>query len=152
MFKKQRFAFLAIGGLGLLAAIAPGLAATLNVPDAGSVPAAGQGVVAVQGFNVTNIDWTVDDGTANVVEVRFDIARSADGAADVEANSTARNAQVRVRLLDDAANKTGAAWVDCVVIDGEAACDTSAVGDTMAAADLESVDIIAFDTTEPPSS
>ncbi len=29
MRKNQRFAFLAIGGLGLLAAIAPGLAATI---------------------------------------------------------------------------------------------------------------------------
>ena len=153
MFKKQRFAFLAIGGLGLLAAIAPGLAATIGVPTGGDAPAAGQGVVAVQGFEVTDIDWTVDDDTANVVEVRFFIVR--DAGEDVQANGMVTNAEVRVRLLndpdaEDAANR-GAAWVGCTVSSGEAECNTSGGAATMAAADLVSVDIIAFDTTGGPS-
>jgi hypothetical protein len=147
--KKQRLAFLAIGGLGLLAAIAPGLAATLTVPQGGGVPAAGQGAVEVQGFEVTAIDWTVADATATVTEVRFTIVRKATGAAAVNAPGATeadRNARVRVRLLS--APGVGANWVDCSVTTGAAVCDTSKVGDTMTASSLVSVDVIAFDTTE----
>jgi hypothetical protein len=147
MRKKQRLAFLAIGGLGLLAAIAPGLAATLTVPQGGDVPAAGQGAVEVQGFEVTAIDWTVDDATANVTEVRFTIVRKAAGAAAVNATDADRNARVRVRLLS--APGVGANWVDCSVTGtgGSAVCDTSGDDDTMAASSLVSVDVIAFDST-----
>jgi len=153
MRKRQRFAFLAIGGLGLLAAVAPGLAANINTPTGAAVPAAGQGTVAVQGFVVTAIDWTVSDGTTgslidgNVDQVTFTIARSEPNAAAVTAaaNELSGNAVVRIRLELNPVGSTPKDWVSCAVTTGSATCDTSASGATMAASDLEVVNIIAFD-------
>jgi hypothetical protein len=161
MRKKQRFAFLAIGGLGLLAAIAPGLAATLTVPGGGSAPAAGQGVVIVQGFTVTNINWVINDTTERVETVTFTIARNANEALAVTAAADAAsgNAVVRVRL-ESAPGTADAAWQNCVVTAGSATCtlaaaataatDASAAapgvdGARMYAASLDRVNIIAFD-------
>ena len=150
MLKRQRFTFLAIGGLGLMAAIGPGLAANLTVPTAATVPAAGQGTVTVQGFTVTAIDWTVDDATTNVEEVRFTIERSEAGAAAVTAaeDEASGNAIVRVRLQADPIG-TPQSFVSCTVTSspsaGSAVCDTSAPTATMTASDLATVNIIAFD-------
>jgi len=147
MRKRQRLAFLAIGGLGLFAAIAPGLTAGIDVPADGAVPAAGQGEVVVQGFVVTDIEWEID-GAGDVVEVNFTIVRSANGAGAVVAAEDERsgNAVVRVRL-EGAEGASPAAWVSCDVTGtaGTATCDTKGAGDTMAAADLGQVNIIAFD-------
>ena len=154
MRKSQRFAFLAIGGLGLLAAIAPGLAANLTVPEDGAVPAAGQGAVTVQGFTVTSIDWTVDETTERVTSVRFDIKRSAEAAADVtsQVDELGGNAVVRVRL-ESASHE--AEWTSCATTGtpARATCTLLAdgteangiTGGQMKAADLEKVNIIAFD-------
>ena len=142
--KRRRLAFLAIGGLGLLAAIAPGLAAGIAVPTGSNVPAAGQGTVAVQGFIVTGIDWTIS-GDGDVTKVTFTITREDSDAGAVE-TGPGENAVVRIRLESTGAD---AGWVDCVVTGtaGAAVCDTSASGDTMPAEDLDRVNIIAFDST-----
>lgn len=147
MRKRQRLAFLAIGGLGLLAAIAPGLAATLTVPTGTGVPAAGQAAVEVQGFTVTAIDWTVDSATSEVDEVSFTITRSQAGAAAVNAvvAETSGDAIVRVRLEEDPVGGSPKDWVSCAVTAGAATCNTSASGATMVAGDLDKVNIIAFD-------
>jgi hypothetical protein len=146
MRKSQRFAFLAIGGLGLLAAIAPGLAAGIATPEGASVPAAGQGIVDVQGFDVTAIDWTVEaDG--EVDQVTFTITRSENGATAVTAaaDESSGDAVVRIRLELDPVGSLPKDWVSCAVTTGSATCDTSASGATMAASDLSRVNIIAFD-------
>lgn len=149
MRKRQRLTFLAVGAIGLAAAIGPGLAATLTVPTDATVPAAGQGTVTVQGFEVEAIDWTVDDAT-NVTEVRFTIARSAADAAAVTAaaDESSGNAIVRVRLEADPIG-TPQSFVSCTVTSspsaGSAVCDTSEPTETMTASDLATVNIIAFD-------
>lgn len=146
MRKRQRLAFLAIAGLGLLAAIAPGLAANIGVPTGTSVPAAGQASVTVQGFTVTAIDWTVDSATSEVDQVSFTITRSESGASAVNAaaDEASGDAIVRVRLEEDPLG-TAKNWVSCAVTAGAATCDTSPAGSTMTAGDLDQVNIIAFD-------
>lgn len=146
MRKRQRLTFLAVGAIGLAAAIGPGLAATLTVPTDATVPAAGQGTVTVQGFEVEAIDWTVDDAT-KVTQVRFTIARSADGAAAVTAaaDESSGNAIVRVRLEADPVGGSPQDFVACTVTSGSASCDTSASTVTKTASDLATVNIIAFD-------
>lgn len=149
MRKRQRLTFLAVGAIGLAAAIGPGLAATLTVPTAATVPAAGQGTVTVQGFKVEAIDWTVDDVTSNVTEVRFTIARSAaDAAAVTTAADESGNAIVRVRLEADPIG-TPQSFVSCTVTSspsaGSAVCDTSEPTETMTVSELATVNIIAFD-------
>ena len=162
MRKNHRFAFLAIGGLGLLAAVAPGLAATLTVPTAASAPAAGQGVVTVQGFTVTNINWTINNTTERVEVVTFTITRNASGAATVGAvaDGSDGDAVVRVRLEHGSNVSDYAEWQGCVVTGGAATCtlapggnpatDASAPapgkdGARLYAASLDRVNIIAFD-------
>ena len=149
MRKKQRFAFLAIGGLGLLAAIAPGLAAgiSVNTPASGT-PAAGQGSIAVQGFVVEDINWTVSDA-GKVTEVTFDIFRTGDCTAsgapvvyNCSAASTVQdeNATVRVSLKTGGSN-----WSPCAVADvGKSICDTSS--HEIDANDLTEVEVLAFDS------
>ena len=146
MRKRQRLAFFAIAGLGLLAAIAPGLAANIGVPTGTSVPAAGQASVAVQGFTVTAIDWTVDSTTTEVDQVSFTITRSEAGAAAVNAaaDESSGDAIVRVRL-EEVPVGSPKTWVSCAVTAGAATCDTSGSGATMFAGDLDNVNIIAFD-------
>ena len=150
MRKKQRFAFLAIGGLGLLAAIAPGLAAgiSVNTPASGT-PAAGQGSIAVQGFVVEDINWTVSDA-GKVTAVTFDIFRTGDcdevagtpvtydcdGATSSVLDG---NATVRVSLKTNVSN-----WSDCgVATAGQSVCST---GTTIDANDLTEVEVLAFDS------
>lgn len=147
MRKRQRLAFFAIAGLGLLAAIAPGLAANIGVPTGTSVPAAGQASVAVQGFTVTAIDWTVDSTTTEVDQVSFTITRSVDGAAAVNAaaDESSGDAIVRVRLQENPLESSPKTWVSCAVTAGAATCDTSGSTATMDAGDLDDVNIIAFD-------
>jgi hypothetical protein len=153
MRKRQRFAFLAIGGLGLLAAIAPGLAAGIQTPSSMSSPAAGQGVVEVQGFEVDEINWVIDEDTERVTTVTFKIERESGGAVTA-GKDTGNNAVVRVRLES---GSDAAAWQDCVVDAGDAECtlatsDTAATaapgihGAQMFAASLDQVNIIAFDS------
>jgi len=144
MRKHQRFAFLSIGGLALFAAIAPGLTADIAVPPAAETPAAGQGVVTVQGFGVADVDWDVDD-LGDVNTVRFTIVRAKDGAADVEAaaDGESGNAIVRVRL--EGTDGTLKEFVFCEVVENAAECDTSPSIARMAALDLGQVNIIAFD-------
>jgi hypothetical protein len=143
--KRQRFAFLAIGGLGLLAAIAPGLAAGIAPPE--DRPAAGQGTVLIEGFSVSNIDWEIDDD-GNIIEVSFEIERTGarSGVTSAEEEDSG-NAVVRVRL--EAESGTPPEWVSCekVNVDARAVCDTEAEADTMLASDLATVNIIAFDRT-----
>jgi len=144
MRKRQRFAFLAIGGLGLLAAIAPGLAAGLNIAPASSgTPAAGQGEIVVQGFEVENINWTVSDA-GKVTEVTFDVFREDD--TQPSSSVLAANATVRV-LLNGGSNTT---WNDCTLptsgTTGAAECDTTANSVDVDANDLTKVEIIAFDS------
>jgi len=140
MRKSQRFAFLAIGGLGLLAAIAPGLAAGVRTPEAQSAPAAGQGEVAVLGYEVSNIAWTFVTTSTDVETISFDIVRG-DGSTKV----TSSNTTVRARLEKTSVTATETDWVDCLVaVDDEATC-TFAPGNTMDAADVENVNIVAFD-------
>lgn len=146
MRKRQRFTFLAIGAIGLAAAIGPGLAATLTVPLAGTVPAAGQGTVEVQGFIVSAIDWVVSSDDNNVDRVSFTIVRSESDAAAVNAVflEDDGDAVVRVRLEEEPIG-TPKAFVSCIVTSGSAVCDTSATAATMTASTLAKVNIIAFD-------
>lgn len=153
MRKRQRLAFFAIGGLGLLAAIAPGLAAGINVntPSSGT-PAAGQGAVAVQGFVVEEINWTVSDAGV-VTEVTFDIFRTGDCSV-VDPNATPltyncssatstvldANATVRVSLKTSTSN-----WASCAVATaGASVCNTTSAA--IAANDLTEVEVLAFDS------
>jgi hypothetical protein len=143
MRKNQRFAFLAIGGLGLLAAIAPGLAAGLQVnTPASGVPAAGQGAIAVQGFVVENINWTVEDA-GTVAEVTFDIYRGeecdTDGLNCASSSVADANATVRASLNDGVSN-----WVTCAVTAGAAECNTATLN--IDANDLVEVEVLAFDS------
>jgi hypothetical protein len=144
MSKKYRNLGLAVGALALFAAVAPGLAAGIDVPKDGQAPAAGQGAVTVQGFEVTNIDWTVDDSDSKVTEVSFTISRSATGAATVSASAdgdgVSDNAVVRVRLE----GTTNAEWAGCDVTNDAATC-TLPSDAQMLASDLEEVNIIAYD-------
>lgn len=144
MRRNHRFAFLAIGGLGLLAAVAPGLAAGIAIPDAaGDRPAAGQGAVDVQGFVVENINWVVSsvDPVGRVDTVTFDIYRSVDCDPTCSSSSVeGANATVRV-LLNDDSNTT---WVDCSVAEGLATCGTTVPA--IEANDLVKVEILAFDS------
>ena len=155
MRKNQRFAFLAIGGLGLLAAIAPGLAAGIQTPSEANAPAAGQGEVVVQGFEVTDINWVIDGETERVIEITFNIVRKVSGAAAVVAGTGTAddNATVRVRL--ESVDDGNAAWEDCEVVaaQGDATCDLEAgsggpeiSGAQMLASSLDRVNIIAFDS------
>jgi hypothetical protein len=154
MRKRQRLAFFAIGGLGLLAAVAPGLAAGIAVPGGSDVPAAGQGAVTVQGFDVCDIDWVVSDSTSKVTSVSFTIERSEDGAnacgantstVDSVADGSTGDAVVRVRLE---ASASEAGWAGCVTTAGAATCtldDSATPSQQMLAADLVEVNIIAYD-------
>ena len=155
MRKNHRFAFLAIGGLGLLAAVAPGLAAGIQIPAAdGDRPAAGQGAIDVQGFIVENINWVVNstDPVGRVDEVTFDIYRTADcTAGDCSAATStvaSANATVRVLLNDDPDDGTSGTfnttWVDCTVAGGAATCATASPA--IEANDLQKVEVLAFDS------
>ena len=149
MRKRQRFAFLAIGGLGLLAAVAPGLAAGIQTPSAADAPAAGQGSVAVQGFVVEDINWSLSNA-GKVTEVTFQVFRATDCSAsgdpvtyDCDAASStvdSANATVRASLTTTA----GQAWDDCTVTTGAAQCTRN---DAIDANDLNEVEILAFDST-----
>ena len=144
MRKNQRFAFLAIGGLGLLAAIAPGLAANIGTPqDAADRPAAGQGAVAVETFEVTDINWDFFSDSTVVEEVTFTITRSASGAAAVaDANAT-----VRIRLEDGEADPaTTSEWIPCTTSAGSATCTFDDEEASLTAELIGSVNIVAFDS------
>jgi len=153
MRKRQRFAFLAIGGLGLLAAVAPGLAAGIQTPSAANAPAAGQGSVAVQGFVVEDINWSLSNDGA-VTEVTFKVFRATDCIASGDpvtydcdgASSTvdSENATVRASLT----TVDGQKWEPCTVTAGEATCEPSG---TIEANKLTEVEILAFDSTPPAS-
>jgi hypothetical protein len=154
MRKRQRLAFFAIGGLGLVAAVAPGLTAGIGVPENATPPAAGQGVIEAQGFIVSAIDWVVDDATLKVTTVTFVIKRDGDTSDSTvvanEAGTTAEgaNAVVRVRL-EESDGGNPAAWQGCAVDGtapnkGKATC-TMPSGAQMLASDLGQVNIIAFD-------
>ena len=148
MRKSQRFAFLAIGGLGLLAAIAPGLAAgiQINTPTSGT-PAAGQGSVVVQGFVVENINWTVSD-EGEVIEVTFNIFRDGDDVTNSESSVLAANATVRALLDTTGAETVNSTWSSCALPEngttGLATCNTIAV--SVDANDLDKVQVLAFDS------
>jgi hypothetical protein len=157
MRKRQRFAFLAIGGLGLLAAVAPGLAAGIQTPSGTDVPAAGQGVVQVEGFHVCNINWVIDETSLKVTRVTFRIERDSDGGTGTReacgdsgitstvsaaAAGNAENTVLRVQLQE--ANEPHADWAGCSATDGAAVCDLAG-GAQMLAEDLDRVNIIAFD-------
>jgi hypothetical protein len=153
MRKRQRFAFLAIGGLGLLAAVAPGLAAGIQTPSAADAPAAGQGSVAVQGFVVEDINWSLSN-EGEVTKVTFEIFRTEDcaevsgtpGTYTCSSGSSSVNdadATVRASLKTTVSN-----WYDCDVSGGKADCDTK---NDIAANALTEVEILAFDSTPPAS-
>ena len=141
MLKRQRFTFLAIGGLGLMAAVGPGLAATIATPEGQAVPAAGQGDVQVLGYTVSDIAWTFVSNSTDVDEVSFTIKR---GNGDTPVTST--NTTVRARLENrtpDPAETTE--WQDCTVDAVGDAATCSFTGDTMAADAVEFVNVVAFD-------
>lgn len=139
MLKRQRFTFLAIGGLGLMAAVGPGLAATIATPTGQAVPAAGQGDVQVVGYEVSDIAWTFVTNSTDVDTVSFTIQRG-DGTTKV----TSTNTTVRARLEKRSSTSAETAWKDCTVTaDDTASC--SFTGDTMAADAVEFVNVVAFD-------
>jgi hypothetical protein len=146
MRKSQRFAFLAIGGLGLLAAIAPGLAAgiQINTPSSGT-PAAGQGSIEVQGFVVEGINWTVTN-EGKVEEVTFNIFR--DGDSKPTSSVLGANATVRVLLDTTGALTVNSTWSDCALpangTTGLARCET--IDEDVDANDLNKVQVLAFDS------
>lgn len=160
MRKRQRFTFLAIGAIGLAAAIGPGLAAGIAVPS--TAPAAGQGAVDVEGFLVCEIDWTVSDADpAKVTAVEFTIERETDAdrpatdcgdatsTVDSVADGTSLDAVVRVQLRTSTSPTGDAAWQGCVTTAGAAVC-TLATGAQLpvsgsAGTALDSINIIAFD-------
>lgn len=157
MRKRQRLAFLAIGGLGLLAAIAPGLAAGIAVPTGTSVPSAGQGIVSVEGFHVCDINWVVNDSDLKVTQVTFRIERDSDdttsprkscgdvsitSTVDSAADGNSLDAVVRVQLQKS--STPHADWAGCATTAGAATC-TLTGAQQMLAADLANVNIIAFD-------
>lgn len=161
MRKRQRLAFFAIAGLGLLAAIAPGLAAGIAVPS--TTPAAGQGAVLVEGFTVTDIDWAINDD-GYVTSVTFDIARDTAVTARqpvvAAADELSGDAVVRARLEVGSGSpfvstKTSQ-WNSCVVTVaganafGDATCTFPGAAGTapaigITASELSRVNIIAFD-------
>jgi len=160
MRRRQRFAFLAIGGLGLLAAVAPGLAATLALPA--TVPAAGQGAVEVKGFTVSDIDWSInDDGF--ITSVTFKVVRDVSGQAAVSSalDEKSGNAVVRSRLEVGSGSpfviSKSSAWISCVTTavpttHGAAVCTFPGVAGTaptlgITASELSRVNVIAFDRT-----
>ena len=142
--KQKRFAFLVIGGLGLLAAIAPGLAATISTPqDATARPAAGQGTVEVETFEVTDINWDFFTNSTVVEEVTFTIVRK--NGVEV----TSADATVRIRLEDDAEDPVNVTdWITCAIPTADSAeCTFLSEGDSLSAEDIGSVNIVAFDST-----
>jgi hypothetical protein len=159
MRRRQRFAFLAIGGLGLLAAVAPGLAATLALPA--TVPAAGQGAVEVKGFTVSDIDWSInDDGF--ITSVTFKVVRdvSLQAAVSSAVDEKSGNAVVRSRLEVGSGSpfviSKSSAWISCATTagttDGAAVCTFPGVAGTaptlgITASELSRVNVIAFDRT-----
>jgi len=158
--KRQRLAFFAIGGLGLLAAIGPGLAATLALPT--TVPAAGQGAVEVKGFTVSDIDWSIN-GDGFITSVTFKIVRDVSGQAAVSSalGEGAGNAVVRSRLEVGSGSpfvvSKSSAWISCVTTavettHGAAVCtfpgDAGSGADLgITASELSRVNVIAFDRT-----
>jgi hypothetical protein len=155
MFRKQRMALASVAAVGVLAVVAPGLTAGINLPENAAAPAAGQGVAVLQGFDVENINWDISaDG--DITEVSFNIVRDGPGAALVTAaaDENSGNAIVRVRLEGDN-GATPAAWASCDVVDdanatpptSEATCTLSATAPSqqMKAETLGQVNIIAFD-------
>jgi len=143
MRKNQRYAFLAIGGLGLLAAIAPGLAANLGTPEsAADRPAAGQGAVEVETFEVSTINWDFFADSTVVETVTFTIARK-NGVTVTSADAT-----VRVRLEDDnAAPSDVSDWITCAIpADNSASCTFATQGASLSAEIIGSVNIVAFDS------
>lgn len=153
MRNRARSALMAVAALGVVAAVAPGLAAGIAVPQQGSAPAAGQGVATVQGFEVCNIEWTVSSADAAMItELRFKIERQNDGANPCGSNTssvssvvaeTSGNAVVRVQLraVD---GETDGTFASCVTTTGAATCALTG-GQSIKAEDLKDVNIIAFD-------
>ena len=148
MLKRQRFTFLAIGGLGLMAAVGPGLAANLTVPT--DAPAAGQGAVEIAGFTVTNINWAINDA-GYVTSVTFDIARDVADKQAVAAAEDEKSGDAIIRTRLEATDDASTEWVSCAATSetasGAVTCtfDPSDSDEQMAAADLATVNIIAFD-------
>jgi len=139
MFRKQRMALASVAAVGVLAVVAPGLTADIGLPD--DAPAAGQGVAELQGFTVTDINWTIDeDGVVTVVS--FDISRDNNDPVEAAADGSSGNAIVRVRLEID--EDTVKDWQGCDVTAGAATC-TLADDAQMEAAELGQVNFIAFD-------
>lgn len=153
MRNRARSALMAVAAVGVVAAVAPGLAAGIAVPQQSSAPAAGQGVATVQGFEVCNIEWTVSSADAAMItELRFKIERQNDGDAACGSNTSSvssvvaensGNAVVRVQLraVQDATDGT---FASCVTTAGAATCALSGT-QSIKAEDLKDVNIIAFD-------
>lgn len=153
MRNRTRSAMMAVAALGLVAAVAPGLAATIVTPTAANVPAAGQGVAEVQGFEVCDIAWTVSSADdAMVTEIRFTIERAEDGLLACGSNTSTvgsvvaeddGNAIVRVQLraVD---GQTDGTFASCLTTTGAASCALTG-GQSIKAENLQDVNIIAFD-------
>jgi hypothetical protein len=153
MRNRVRSAMMAVAAVGVVAAVAPGLAAGIAVPT--TSPAAGQGVAEVQGFEVCNIEWTVSNADeAMVTEIRFKIEREKDGTGTCGTNTStvgsvaaenSGNAIVRVQLRAVSAANDGT-FASCNTTTGSAVCPLTG-GQSIKAEDLKDVNIIAFDRT-----
>lgn len=144
---------MAVAAIGVVAAVARGLAASIAVPENSAAPAAGQGVATVQGFEVCNIEWTVSSADeAMITELRFKIERQNDGTNGCGSNTSSVNsvvaenagdAVVRVQLRAVDSNNDGS-FASCVTSSGAATCALTG-SQSIKAEDLKDVNIIAFD-------
>ncbi len=132
----------AIAVIGVAITAGTALTASNTLDD----QSAGQGVAAVSGYTVTDVEYVTDiDGANNntnastVVSVSFSIVRN---VTTLHAAVADANARVFLQLRSDSA--TDGNWASCAVTSGAAAC-TLTGSQRMVIDDIDDISVVAYD-------
>lgn len=145
--KISRTAKVAMVAVALAGLAGTGFAASVTTPPSN----AGQGVDVTEGFTATSLYYdaapNANDEWAYINAVHFNLTR--DGTAQQFGNVSLETTEVYVQLRDGTVRSD---WVKCDVGSGpsagEVVCDTSGATDTIKAIDIDSLSIVAYDSTD----
>lgn len=138
---NNKTAVVGLGVLGVAGLAGAAFAASITAPDTN----AGQGVETVDGFTVTDVEYSTNVAASNNAEiaevelVEFQIVRDTQTLAVADAN-----ADVFLQLRDATGRSN---WVECTVTGGAADCDTSEVSTSSAFTmdDVTGISVVAYD-------
>jgi len=143
MYRSTRRLLLgSVAVIGVAVTAGTAFTASNTIPD----DSAGQGVAAVSGFTVSNVEYFTDiDGASNntnaatVTSIEFDIVRD---DTSLFASVADANARVFVQLRSDTA--TDGNWATCTVTAGASVCSLTG-GQRILLDDVDDISVIAYD-------